>query len=495
MIKNKAIDIIRTLNPEEIKSFELFVKSPFYNSNKSLIKLLQLIRKYIDRTGEEKITEEFLYLKIFPGKKYSYGNMKNMMSALFGLCEKFLSQAPLINKNGFEFDEGLIRLENYSVRMLDKLFFSEYKRLEEKLEYSVLSNDYYLNKSRLVERLHKFYTYRSQYSVVAETLYPMSIYNTCHMISTLQSDITGLNFLTTQINYFPQVNITEALNNSLDTDKLLEGIKGLDPQHYSHILFRIRLIKIYTEPENKENYFSLKKTILENITQYANVERWHLTSALYNFALNLYITKSTMDLAEELAGIRKIQVENVKFNTEGLGPFQAGVFRNMVEVFLITGDDEYAERFIKNSISELEEDKRESMYCYTMALIEQLRGNDEKVLELIAGADLRDSHDKYSVNMVKMCTFYNLGYIEQGLAAVDAMKHFLKNNEEFSEAAKHNLGERVRILERLFKIKANPEKYSEEDIDKLILSINEFIVSRKQWYLEKAGELRLLVKQ
>lgn len=494
MIKNRAIEVIQTFSAEELKSFELFVRSPYNNSNKSLIRLLKLMEKYKDRTEEEKVTEEFLYSKIFPGKKYSYGNMKNMVSDLFGLCEKFLSHTPLINKSSYEFEEGLIRLENYSVRMLDKLFWSEYKRLEEKLKYSVLSNDYYLNKSRLIEKLHKFYTYRSQYSVVMNTLYPMSVYNICHMISTLQIDIAGMEFLRTQVNYVPAVNITEAFYTAFDNEKFSQNIIDLEPEHYEHISFRIKLIKVYTEPDNWENYALLKETIVANITKYANSERWHLTSTLYNFALNHYIAKSTIELAKELAQIRKLQIEFVKFNTEGLGPLQAGVFRNMVEVLLITGEIDYAERFINNSINQLEEDKRKNMYSYTMATIEQMRGNYERVLELVRDAEMSDSHEKYSVNMIKMSAFYDLGYIEEGLLAVDAMKHFLRNNEEFSDAAKHNLEDRVKVLERLFKIKANPEKYTGHDIEKLIAGINEFIVSRKEWYMQKAEELRKMVE-
>lgn len=100
---------------------------------------------------------------------------------------------------------------------------------------------------------------------------------------------------------------------------------------------------------------------------------------------------------------------------------------------------------------------------------------------------------KFSAKMLTMVAFYNLGLIEQGLSAVDSMKHFLKNNEEFSGATKVNLGGRVNVLEKLYKIKANPEKYSEHDIEKLIAGINEFIVSRKKWYIEKAEELRNLI--
>jgi hypothetical protein len=490
MIKNRATEVIKTFSPEELKSFELFLKSPFHNSNKSLVKLLALIKKYWDRMDEDKITEEFFYSKIFPGKKYSYGNMKNMVSELFGQCENFLSHIPLINRNSFQFEEGLIRLENYNVRLLDKLFFAEYKQIEKQLEYSVLSNDYYLNKSRLVEKLYKYYTRRSQYTGAQDTFYPMSIYNTCHMISTLKNDIAGIEYLRNQINYVPEVDPTGAFYNSFDPEKFLENVKGLDEEHYGHIILNIKLIKTYTEPDNRENYTELKEIILKNINTYSNVEKWHLTSALFSFVLNKYIQESSKELLQEIALIRRTQLEHMKFNAEGIGPLQAGVFRNMVEVFIILGEYDYAEEVIKKFTPELEEDKRKSTYSYSMALLEESRGNNEKVLDLIRDIDLTDYQAKYSVKMIGIVAFYNLGFIEEGLSAVDSMKHFLRNTAEFTEAMKINLGERVHIMERLFKIKANPEKYSVRDIDELTGAINKFIVSRKEWYMQKAEELK-----
>jgi hypothetical protein len=498
MIKNRATEVIKTFSPEELKSFELFINSPFHNSNKSLVKLLALIKKYWDRMDEDKITEEFFYMKIFPGKKYSYGNMKNMVSELFGLCEDFLAITPVISVKAYAFEQGLRRLDNYNMRSLDKLFFAEYKHLEgyleTHLEYSVLSSDFYLNKSRLLEKLYKFYTRRSQYTGALDTLYPMSICNTCQIISTLKNDVAGIEYLKSQINYVPDVNPTEALYRTFDSASFLKEISGLEPVYYEHITLDIKLMKLYNEPHNWENYVELKEFILKNISRFSNAERWHLTSGLFSFVINMYIEKSTRELLQEISLIRKIQLANVKFNTDGLGPLQAGVFRNMVEVFVILGEIDYAENFINSYIQELEEDKRKSVYSTCMAIIEESRGNNEKVLELLHDVEFSDYQVKYSAKMIALVAYYNLGFVEQGLSAADSMKHFVKNTEEFSPAMKLNLSSRVSVIEKLFKIRANPEKYSEDDIKTLHADIDNCIVSRKEWYIEKAEELRSQVQ-
>lgn len=262
MIKNKAIEVIITFSEPELKEFYLFLESPYYNSNKSLIKLFGEIKKALSAKNSEKLTEEFLYGKIFKGKKYNYGIMKNLLSELFGLCEKFLAVHPHKEDPNIEFEESLRRLKNLNYRSLDKLFMAEYKRVEDRMEYSVLSTDYYRNKFRLVEAKYKFYTRRSKYSGAADTLYPMSIYNMCDIISMFKQDVAGMEYLENQLNTVPPVNVTDAFYRNVDFEKFLKEIKGLDAEHFDYINLQIRLMKLYNERDDLDNYYELKEFIL-----------------------------------------------------------------------------------------------------------------------------------------------------------------------------------------------------------------------------------------
>ncbi|HMQ78542.1 MAG TPA: hypothetical protein PKE39_01490 [Ignavibacteria bacterium] len=494
MFKNKSYDVIRSFSPAELKSFELFITSPYYNSNKAIIKLFELIRKYIVNPPKKTLLEEEVFGKIYPGKKYNYGIMKNLLSELFGLCEKFLAVHPIEGDTTAEFEESLKRLKNYNKHSLEKLFLSEYKKLTDKMEYSVLSTEYYRNKNRLLETLHKHYTIKSKYSGASVTLYPMSIFSTCDIIATIKKDIAGMEYLQNQLNYNPEINVTEAFYRNFDFENFLKEIKGLEAEHYNYISLQVRLMKLYKEPANYENYRELKDFIFSRIDNYSNSEKWFLSSALFDFVLNNYVKSSSEENLRELAHIRKTQLTNVKFNTDGLAPLQAGVFRNIIEIFVIMGDLEFALEVIDKHLNDIEESKRKSSYAYSMALIEEGRGNNEKVLEYIRDVEFSDYQAKFSVKMVALVAFYNLGYVEQGLSAIDSMKHFMKDTGEFTEQVKVHLASRVAALEKLFKIKANPEKYSLKDIAELERSANMYLSARKNWFLGKTAELRKLVK-
>ncbi|MBN8584097.1 MAG: hypothetical protein J0M37_03315 [Ignavibacteria bacterium] len=493
MLKNKSFEVIKALSPAELKSFELFVESPYYNSNKAVVKLFKLLRMYLQKKSGKPLHEEDLFKRIYPGKKYNYGIMKNLLSELFRLCEKFLAVNPVEGEPGREFEDALNRLKNYNKHSLEKLFLSEYNKLEEKTEYSVLSTGYYRNRGRLLETLHKHYTIKSKYTGASVTLYPMSIFSTCDMIATIKKDIAGMEYLQNQLNYIPEINVTEAFYRNFNFENFLKEIKGLQAEHYNYISLQIRLMKLYREPQNYENYRELKDFIISGIGNYSNSEKWFLTSALFDFILNNYVISSSEENLKELAFIRKTQLANVKFNTEGLAPLQAGVFRNIIEVFVIMGDLEFAIEVINKHLPDIEESKRKSSFAYSMAIIEEAKGNNEKVLEYIRDVEFSDYQAKYSVKMVALVAYYNLGYVEQGLSAIDSMKHFMKDAAEFNEQMKLHLTSRVMVLEKLFKIKANPEKYSLNDIIELEKSAKMYLAARKDWFMRKTAELKELV--
>lgn len=494
MTKNKAYQVIAAFNSAEMKAFELFLLSPYYNSNKSMVKLLDIMKKHLHKGDEKKISEEEVFKKIYPGKDYNYGIMKNLLSGLFGLCEKFLAVHPIDGDTTAEFEDSLKRLKNYNKHSLEKLFLAEYKKLSDKMEYSVLSTEYYRNRNRLLETLHKHYTIKSKYSGASVTLYPMSIFSMCDIIATVKKDIAGMEYLQNQLNHNPEVNVTEAFYRNFDFESFLKEIKGLDEEHYNYISLQIRLMKLYKEHANYENYSVLKEIIFSGIAKYSNSEKWFLTSALFDFVLSNYVKSSTEENLRELAEIRKTQLANVKFNTEGLAPLQAGVFRNIIEIFVIMGDLKFAGEVLDKHLGDIEESKRKSSYAYSMALIEEARGNNEKVLEYIRDVEFSDYQAKYSVKMVALVAFYNLGYVEQGLSAIDSMKHFMKDTNEFTEQVKVHLTSRVTVLEKLFKIKANPEKYSLKDITELEKSAKMYLSARKDWFLGKTAELKKLVR-
>ena len=64
-MKGKSLDIIKTFSEDEIKKFDLFLSSPYFNSKKSIVRLFKELRKFYPDFDSEDLTEEYLYSKVF----------------------------------------------------------------------------------------------------------------------------------------------------------------------------------------------------------------------------------------------------------------------------------------------------------------------------------------------------------------------------------------------------------------------------------------------
>src|SRR5690606_16709325 len=99
MISSKAIDILDTFSDEELKEFGQFIRSPFFNTNKNLVRLFDVVKGALSR-DDPAITEEYVYGEIFPGKKYNYGIFKNLLSEMYVQVCEYLAVKRVRQKTG-----------------------------------------------------------------------------------------------------------------------------------------------------------------------------------------------------------------------------------------------------------------------------------------------------------------------------------------------------------------------------------------------------------
>jgi hypothetical protein len=130
MIKSKFIDVIRTFSPGELKQFRDFLRSPFHNTNKKVIKLFEIVRKYSPDYNSHQLEKENLFKILYPGKKYNDLVMRILISDSMRLSEEFLAYSRFSSE---PMEEKVLLLKEYSGRNLNSLFDTTLKRSELKL--------------------------------------------------------------------------------------------------------------------------------------------------------------------------------------------------------------------------------------------------------------------------------------------------------------------------------------------------------------------------
>ena len=85
--------------------------------------------------------------------------------------------------------------------------------------------------------------------------------------------------------------------------------------------------------------------------------------------------------------------------------------------------------------------------------------------------------------------YYNMDEYEAGLDAVNAYRAYIKSNNDLTDILRQKYLTSAYFVEKVFKIKAMPEKYSAGDIEEIIADHNNRGWILSQWVSEKLGEL------
>src|SRR5579862_1783527 len=90
MDKSKLIKTLKKLSEEEFRDFDIFVRSPYFNTNHDLVRLLALIEKE-GILHQSLISEALVLKKMYPTKRHHPRKLTDLMYQLNNLLEEFLS--------------------------------------------------------------------------------------------------------------------------------------------------------------------------------------------------------------------------------------------------------------------------------------------------------------------------------------------------------------------------------------------------------------------
>ena len=82
MKDTKLIQTLKTFTSDEIKNFEKFAASSYFNKGRNYLPLLTELKKFQPSFDNERLTAEYLYKKIYRGRKFNKQVMWNLVSGL-----------------------------------------------------------------------------------------------------------------------------------------------------------------------------------------------------------------------------------------------------------------------------------------------------------------------------------------------------------------------------------------------------------------------------
>lgn len=488
MQKTKPVELLLTFTPNELKDMSAFVKSPYFNTNKNIVKLYEIIRKDTEKIKLGKLTEADAYAIIFPGKDFNYGIMKNLLSGLASLIDEFLIINSLktmpINKIYSQ-----VRLaDQYDTRRLDKHYEKLIDRLSRELETQAIDNFYYSDRAMVEESKYFFCSSRSDDRGLENAIYDEMLYTICDFYRRFSRNMWKININIDNVNSTYEKDFISLLGKYVEFEKLAGELKGINRREYDYIRLNTYLIKLLINTEDEAPYHEMKVLLNETIDNYENYERYSILTKVISYCSTAHRARMKGFMRESL-DMRILLMEKVKFNIGGLGPFNFHYFSETVMMFLhekdITGANNYLEKY-GHTVGPVNE---ELNYNLCKAYILEAEGKYRDSLALLAKTWNSDTEINLRIRRLYFSLYYNLEEYEAGLDAVNAYRAYIKTNTDLTDILRPKYINSVYFIEKVFKIKSMPEKYNSGDIEKILKDHEERGWIMSQWINEKLKEL------
>ena len=141
MRNSKIFRLLSTFSKEEIKQFDLFLQSPYLNTETIVIDLWHILKPYLQKTQLE-ITNEIIFKTLFSNRSYDSKYLSYYISRLTKLAEEFLVFEVYKQKKELKSQTLLQVLLD---RRLDQDFKTQHNKISKARKKEIISPEYFLN--------------------------------------------------------------------------------------------------------------------------------------------------------------------------------------------------------------------------------------------------------------------------------------------------------------------------------------------------------------
>ncbi len=483
MQKSKLISLLVTFSNNEMSGFGDFVSSPFFNKEKVLVKLAGYLSGFHPHYDKPELEKEKVFAHLYPGKKYSDGLMRNIISDLLGLAEEFLIVKNL-NKDPFRKD--IMLLEELHAKRLHNYFLKQKEKTGKFLEQTLVKDEYYYDKKTEISRLYSSFlketkdTYVRENQLFQETsdlittgfLIKILYYNT-YML-TRQSHISNFSFM---------LNFADEIDMFFEN----EGKRFLEITYVECYYFCFKLIQT-----NDEKYFyRLKDFIKNNFNIIDREERKSIQTVMENYCY-AKVTEGRVEFVKEQFLLYKQSVE--KGTHKGMVDYISNIFFiSLTATGFEAGEFEWVEKFITENMHEVKEDLREDTRHFCNALNYYWKKEHERSLIELAKVRSEEFAFKHNIKSLTLKIYYDLNEIEPFYSHIDTYKHFILNNKIVHDKVREQVNNFINYSKKLFDLKNTEKPDKEFDLNKIKKEISEnHALINKIWLLKKAEELSAL---
>lgn len=476
MKQTHFIKILKELDVKELKRFEEWINSPFFNKNEKLKKLYRVILEYAPNFDHSQFTKETVYKATLGDIPFTATRFNNILSDLLQLLFQYLAHENYQNTSEFEklclmnelFKRGLtnsmlkVGKRFQKVRQQNPIqnsstFFDNYLYYKQMDEYRLTepTRDFDNNLQAKNDELDLFYLatkLKIACDMASRNLVVQGNYE-CHFIENL---IAELNFNVEKYKSYPAISV------------------------YFNVLQTMQ------NEENETHYNELKTLLADNLSAFPKEE----LRILYDYVRNYCIRKINQGNAnyyQEILTLYQFLLDKkIIFKNGFLTQWD---YKNIVTVGVRLGELDWTEQFIHQYKTMLPPKEQENAYIYNLAAFHFEAKHYKKSLLLLHEVRFTDSSYYIGAKIIQLKSYYELEESDAFYALIEAFRIYLLRNKTLSDYRKRANLNFLKLAQKVFKLKENEyiigKKAFAEKLNKLKSQVaNTSPLVNKQWLVD-----------
>lgn len=477
MKSTKLVSLLRTFSKNEAGKLKEYIHSEYYNKNKHVTRLCNLLLQYHPEFNSPKLEEEKVYQKMFPGEKYDYFKLKNIISDLFGLALEFLKLSLAEQR---DIDNEIILLNMLHDRKLDNIYSQREKKIKQVLQNAEIKNeDNYLRQYQL-ERVNI-----AHYKFEGAAYTFGSIQN--EFESFLRYSLTGMLRL-----YSKMLHNKNHGNIRFDMkmfENVWDYVKNREFEDNPSITVYKSIIALELS-KNEDDYrelLEIKQKFRNNIP---DEEHYYILLVQNSYAAYMLKLGDENFYADRFTAFKEM-FEFGFMNADYI------IYPNFISAFTsacMAGEFDWADQLMQkaqNGISPADEKLNSLNYC--RGFMAYRKKDFGKALQYFSKTKFRLYLMKVMVKSYTARIYYEQNLYEQTLSAADSFRHYLKSEKMMAEDQKTAHFEFLKHLTELTMLKLEGKnKIDRDELEMLKRRIEQMIsnpLGARNWLIEKAAEL------
>jgi hypothetical protein len=493
MFKSRLIIILKTFDGSQFKRFGQFLRSPFFNTNTTIIKFYDIISKYHPGYPENQLDKKKIFAELYPGKKYNDGAMRNLVSDMMNLAQKFIIHSSVLENS---IDMELSLLGYFNQNKLDEQFEKKIQKVENNFSKSLLNEEVLFTSLRLLEREKQlFYSTRNRENVdpktgIKENLYALYSY----LFALFRSAHNALHHKYTfnDNSLYEYINKISAL---ININNLIPFFKE-NKFEYSDILEMYYLSYLSLINLDDDKSFHRFRTSVEK--NYINFSEY----ALYNLILifenccTFRIQAGRFDFIEKYINFQKwLDSKNI-ISTPEKYYYNSLRFINTITYGCYLKDFDWLEQYMKKYLNRLSPEYQKSIYHLSYAYIDFEKNRFDSSMNHLGNVNYDHFLIKLYTRELSLLNYYEIRNFESAYLMIDSFHHFLAANKSVSEIHRKKYSKFMWIYKELLRMKIGHSEKTAGSLRKETMENIHILRPRSaKWLLEKIDDLEKKTKQ